>query len=127
LIRLHGAFVNVDNKADQRSMYGSYMLPIGSLGTFAEVSVGDFQTEVSIEGTPSVITTNIGFAILPASSTKHDYEAQSVSFTVGHPILRSHGKARYILASMDWSDDETDTVGDNEHLLGDPSLFHHQE
>ena len=127
MIRLQGAFVDVDNKADQRSVYGSYMFPIGSLGTFAEVSAGDFQTEVSIEGTSSVITTNTGFAILPASSTKHDYEGQSVSFTVGHPILRSHGKARYILASVDWSDDETDTVGDTEHLSGDLSLFHRQE
>ena len=127
LIRLQGAFVDVDDKADQRSVYGSYMLPIGSLGTFAEVSAGDCQTEVSIEGTSSVITTNTGFAILPASSTKHDYEGQSVSFTVGHPILRSHGKARYILASVDWSDDETDTVGDTEHLSGDLSLFHRQE
>jgi hemolysin activation/secretion protein len=54
LIRLQGAFVDVDDKADQRSVYGSYMLPIGSLGTFAEVSAGDFQTEVSIEGTSSV-------------------------------------------------------------------------
>lgn len=127
LVRLQGAFVDADKTANQRSVYGSYMFPIGSLGTFAEVSVGDFQTDVSIEGTSSVITTNTGFAILPASSTKHDYEGRSASFTIGHPLIRSHDKARYILASVDWSDDETESVGDTEHLSGDVSLFHRQE
>lgn len=127
LIRLQGAFVDADEKANQRSVYGSYMFPIGSLGTFAEVSAGDFQTEVSIEGTSSVITTNTGFAILPASSSNHDYEGQSASLTVGHPVLRSHGKARYILASVDWSDDETDTVGETKNVSGDVSVFHRQE
>lgn len=127
LVRLQGTFVDADDTSNQRSVYGSYMFPIGSLGTFAEVSAGDFQTEVSIEGTSSVITTNAGFVILPASSTNHDYEGQSVSFTLGHPIMRSHDKARYILASVDWSDDETATVGDAEHVSGDLSLFDREE
>jgi hemolysin activation/secretion protein len=127
LIRLQGSFVDPDNSPNQRSVYGSYTYPLTLSGTYVEVSAGDFQTEVPVEGSSSVITTNTGFSILPGAVSRHDFEGQSASVTVGHPFIRTHGQAAYVLGSVDWSDDETETVGDTENISGDVSIFYRHE
>lgn len=126
-LRLQGSFVDAEDSPNQRSVYGSYQVSVGAHGTYIEMSAGDFKTEVPLEGTSTVVVTNAGFSILPGSSTRHDFEGQSAGITLGHPIVRTHDKATYIIGSLDWSDDETDTVGDTENISGDLSLFHRIE
>lgn len=127
LIRLQGSFVDAEDSPNQRSVFGSYTYPLTLSGTYVEVSAGDFQTEVPVEGSSSVVTTNTGFSILPGAVSRHDFEGQSASVTVGHPFIRTHGQAAYVLGSLDWSDDETETVGDTENISGDVSVFYRHE
>ena len=127
LVRLQGSFVDAENSPNQRSIYGSYTYPLTVSGTYLEFSAGDFQTEVPIEGTSTIITTNTGFSILPGVSTRHGFEGQSASLTIGHPFIRTHDKAAYVLGSIDWSDDETGAVGDTETISGDVSVFYREE
>lgn len=126
-LRLQGAFVDAEGAPNQKSFFGSYQTPVGSQGAYVELSAGDFRTEVPIEGTSTVVLTNAGFSILPGSATRHDYEGQSAGITLGHPIIRTHDKATYIIGSLDWSDDETKGVGDTENISADVSLFQRTE
>lgn len=127
ILRLQGSYINSQDNPNSRSVYGSYATPINNYGTYAELSAGDFQTDIPVEGTSRIILTNTGFAILPGSTANYDYEGRSASLTIGHPVLRQHDKAAYVLGSVDWSDDETETVGDTETYTGNGSFFYREE
>lgn len=127
ILRLQGSYINSKDNPNSRSVYGSYATPINNYGTYAELSAGDFQTDIPVEGTSKIILTNTGFAILPGSTANYNYEGHSASLTIGHPVLRQHDKAAYVLGSVDWSDDETETVGDTETYTGNASFFYREE
>jgi len=113
-IRLQGSFVDNSDKPNSRSLYGSYLFPIGNQGTYAEVSAGDFETDVPIT---------------PFQSTLQSFKGQTASITLGYPFERSHGKAIYLIGSLDWSDDESGTIGrgDTHTTAFDLSIFSRHE
>lgn len=123
LVRLQGSFVDPKASPNSQSVYGSYLFPISNQGAYVELSAGDFQTELAVEGRSTGIQTSGGFIILPGSSTNRNFEGQSASATFGYPLERLHGRATYLIGSIDWSDDETQSVGDTETTSIDLSLF----
>ncbi len=127
ILRLQGSYINSKDNPNSRSVFGSYAMPINNHGTYVELSAGDFQTDILVEGTSKILTTNTGFFILPSSTANYNYEGRSVSLTVGHPVIRQHDKAVYVLGSLDWSDDETETVGDTKTYAANGSLFYREE
>jgi len=127
LIRLQGSFVDPKGAPDSQSVYASYLFPIGNHGAYAELSAGDVQTALTVEGRTTPIQFNGGSFILPGSSTNENFEGQSASVTLGYPLERLHGRATYLIGSVDWSDDETQRLGDTETTSIDLSLFSRHE
>ena len=127
ILRFQASRISSNGDSNPISIFGSYATPINNRGTYVELSMGDFQTSVTVEGTSTLTTTNAGFIILPGSKARYGYEGRSASLTLGHPVLRQHDKAAYVLGSLDWSDDMTETVGDTETFTINGSVFYREE
>ena len=127
ILRFQASRISSNSNSDPISVFGSYATPINNRGTYVELSLGDFQTNVTVEGTSTLTTTDAGLSILPGSKASYGYEGRSASLTFGHPVLRQHDKAAYVLGSLDWSDDITKTVGDTESYTINGSVFYREE
>ena len=124
IVRLQGAYIRGDDKPAQRSVYGSYQIPVGKDGFYLEGSVGDLKSETSVVGTSTTAITSSGVTIIPGAVSNHDFEGQTASLTAGYPLVRTHNSALYIVSALNYSDDTTDSLGDAESILGSISVFH---
>ena len=124
ILRLQAVWLDGENSLNQRSVLGSYQLPIGANGGFAEFGASDFRTETEVHGRSTAYATGFGTVILPGRITSHDYEGQNYYINGGFPLRRSHDEAFYLLGQVDYSVDETDSIGKSDVLHGDVGLFY---
>ncbi len=124
ILRLQAVWVDGDDNSDQRSVLGSYQFPVGATGGFAEIGASDFRTETDVHGRYTAYTTSFGTVFVPGRVTSHDFEGQNYYLNGGFPLRRSHDEAFYLLSQIDYSIDETESIGESDVVHGDVGFFY---
>lgn len=123
IVRFQAMYMTGGGEPDANSFYLSYQAPFGDEGAYAELSVADYETETQMRGRSTSVISNTGFTIVPGAVTNHDFEGQAASLTIGYPVLRNHDHSKYLVAELDYNDDQTASVGDTETWAGDLTWF----
>lgn len=124
IIRLQGGYVAGDGLPSQRSLYLDYQLPIGNSGLYAEVSIGDVDTQTALTAPSSLsFVTGNGFVLTPGATTRQDFEGQFASVALGYPLSHHHDGAIYIVGNIDVTSDSTDDVGDTDIIFTEFNLL----